>query len=87
MTQGGAKVAETRQMLIELREKAKLSQEDIAYELGISRSFYGHIETGNRNPTYGLAKRIAKIVGGDVDTLFFDVESYRMKPERKRKAS
>ncbi|MBO8168171.1 MAG: helix-turn-helix transcriptional regulator [Thermoanaerobacteraceae bacterium] len=68
-----------REKLIKLREKANLTQEEVARQLGISRSFYGHIETGQRNPTYGLAKKIAKLFNVEVENIFFDAESYRMK--------
>lgn len=69
-----------RLKLIELRENANLTQEDMAERLGISRSFYGHIETGTRNPSYGLARKIANIFGVNVDDVFFDLDCFRMKP-------
>jgi len=68
-----------RARLIELRENRKLTQEEMAELLGISRSFYGHIETATRNPTFGLAKKIAMIFGVPVEEIFFDLEGFRMK--------
>lgn len=68
-----------RYKLIELREKSGLTQEEIAAMVGISRSFYGLIETGLRNPTYGLAKKIAQVFNIDVESLFLDLDSFRMK--------
>lgn len=68
-----------RTKLIELREKRGLTQEEVATMVGISRSFYGLIETGLRNPTYGLAKKIARIFNVDAESLFLDLDSFRMK--------
>lgn len=69
-----------RDKLIKLRESRNLTQDDVASKLGISRSFYGHIETGTRNPSYGLARAIASLLGGQVDDIFFDSDCYRLKP-------
>ncbi|TEB13418.1 helix-turn-helix transcriptional regulator [Pelotomaculum propionicicum] len=69
-----------RQRLIGLREKSGFTQEEVAKKVGVSRSFYGLIETGTRNPTYGLAKKIAEFFEVDVEVLFLDLEGYRMKP-------
>ncbi len=66
-------------ILAELREKNKLTQEDMALKLGISRSYYGHIENGVRNPTYGLAKRIANIFNVKVEEIFFNPDGFRLK--------
>lgn len=35
--------------LRKIREKAELSQEQIAFEAGFSRSYYTEVETGKRN--------------------------------------
>lgn len=68
-----------RQELISLRDKAGLTQENVATEIGISRSSYGHIETGARNPTYFQAKKIAKLFGVVVEEIFFECDCFRMK--------
>lgn len=47
-----------RNKLIEKRNKIKLTQADVAKELDITRAFYDHIETGKRNPTLKLAKKL-----------------------------
>jgi len=75
-----------REKLLKLREGANLTQEIIAKELEISRSFYGHIETGERNPTYGLALRIADFFNVPVEEIFSDLECFRLK-RRGSKAS
>ncbi len=69
-----------RKRLIELRESSQLTQEDMAKMLGISRSFYGHIETGIRNPSYGLARKIADVFDVSVEEIFFDLDCFRLKP-------
>lgn len=68
-----------RKKLIRLRDNKKMTQGTVAETLGISRSFYGHIEKGTRNPSYGLAKRIANLFEVDVGDLFFDQDSFRVK--------
>jgi len=68
-----------RQELINLRVKAGLTQETVASKIGISRSSYGHIETGVRNPTYFQAKQLAKEFGVLVEDIFFECDSFRMK--------
>jgi len=35
--------------LRKIREKAELSQEQVSYEAGFSRSYYTEVETGKRN--------------------------------------
>lgn len=35
--------------LRQIRERKELSQEQIAYQLGFSRSYYAEVETGKRN--------------------------------------
>lgn len=72
-----------RQALIDRRTDKGLTQEALAEKVGISRSFYGLIELGSRNPSYGLAKKIAKVLGVKVDRIFFDSESYRLKQGQK----
>ena len=45
------------------REKAGLSQTDMAKLLNISRPFYNQLENGNRRMDLAVAKRIAAIIG------------------------
>lgn len=40
--------------------------------LNISRSYYGMIESGNRNPTLKLAIKIAEVFGRKVEEIFFE---------------
>ena len=65
-------------MLAEARKKMKLTQEEVAKEIGISRSFYGLIEIGKRRPTYGMAVKLASILNRPINELFFDIEGFKM---------
>ena len=65
-------------MLAEARKKMKLTQEEVAKEIGISRSFYGLIEIGKRRPTYGMARNRASILNRPIDELYFDIEGFKM---------
>jgi len=60
-----------RKKLKELRKKYDLSVKDIANTVGISTSHYYKIEEGIRNPTLKIAKKIAEILGENVDEVFF----------------
>jgi len=68
-----------RAELIKLREENGMTQEQVAESVGVSRSFYGHIETGTRNPSYGLARRISELFNTSIESIFFEVECFRMK--------
>lgn len=68
-----------RRELVAAREQLGLTQVQISSELGISRSYYGLIETGARNPNYGLATRIARKVNKPINSIFFDLDGFKMK--------
>ena len=42
-----------------IRTERELSQEEVAYRVGIDVSYLGQIERGRRNPTIGVLGRIA----------------------------
>lgn len=65
-----------RLRLIKLRKDRGITQQQASETLGITRSFYGMIETGNRNPTLDLAKKIADLFQVDIEELFFDDKSH-----------
>ena len=54
------------------RQEYGLSQKDIADSLGLSLSFYGHIERGSRVPSVPTLVMIANRLGVGVDTLLRD---------------
>jgi putative transcriptional regulator len=61
-----------RKRLKELRKQHSLSVKDIANMAGISISHYYKIEEGIRNPTLMVAKKIAEILGKNMDEIFFE---------------
>lgn len=73
-----------RIQLIETRKKLGLTQADLASATGIHRSYYGLIENGNRNPSLGIAIKIATALKSDIeylfpDEIFFANKCYEMK--------
>lgn len=51
------------------RQKLGMSQEGLAHEAGLDRSYVGRIERGEHNLTFVSLVRIARAVGCDVATL------------------
>ena len=49
-----------REWLKEIRLDKKLTQKETAQLSGISRSYYTHIEQGNKTPTVDTSKKLAK---------------------------
>lgn len=58
---GGRK--QVREYLIEAREKAGLTQQDVANRIGISRQYYQMVETGERQ------KRMDLSLAGDLSAI------------------
>lgn len=57
--------------LKELRERKGLNQQQLAENVGVSREYITMIESGQRNPSVNLAKKIADFFNIEW-TLFFD---------------
>lgn len=55
--------------LKEARDKAKLSQAEVAKSCGISQPAYFDIEHGDRSPSLAVAKRLAKLFDVSLDWL------------------
>lgn len=53
-----------------LRQRQGLSQEALAYEAGIHRTYIGSIERGERNPSLNNIYRIAKVLKVSLPRLF-----------------
>ena len=49
------------------REMKGLLQADVAEKLGVSRSYYGHIESGNREIYFTLAINICRVLDLDMN--------------------
>lgn len=61
-----------RERLVKLRKGRGLTQAQTAKKLGISRTFYGMIENGTRNPTLLLAAQIAEFYGTTMEKIFLE---------------
>lgn len=46
----------------EAREQRKLSQEEVAKEVGISVTYYAGIERGEENPTYAVIESLCIVL-------------------------
>jgi transcriptional regulator with XRE-family HTH domain len=58
-----------RAFLISKRKALGMSQRDVAKALGISQSYYAHIERGSRDPGFRLAIKIADFFSFNVRIL------------------
>ena len=54
----------------ELRETKGLSQEELAFKVGVHRTYLGGIERGERNPSLKNIDLIAKALGVSLAELF-----------------
>ena len=52
-----------------LREKAKLSQAELAERAGISASWMSRIESGDYDPSWGNMRQVAQGLGVSMETL------------------
>lgn len=50
------------QRIRQLRVKLDLTQEDLAFKVGVDRSYMGFIERGEKNPTLTTLMKIAKVL-------------------------
>lgn len=81
--------------ITELREEAKLTQEELADKIGITRAALSHYEKNRREPDYETLKKIADYFNVSTDwllgrsplrNLFFDnsnIESIEIRKSRK----
>ena len=57
--------------LLQVKRKSKrLTQQEVARIVGVSRQYYNEIESGKRSPSVQLAKNIGRVLGVDW-TIFF----------------
>lgn len=54
----------------ELRTRKKMSQQELANQVGIKQSTVSLYETGARTPDLRTAKKMADVLGVSIDTLF-----------------
>lgn len=53
-----------------LREKRKMTLEDLEFEAGVNKNYLSDLERGNRNPTLKILTRIASAFGITLEELF-----------------
>lgn len=52
------------------RERACLSQDQLASAVGVTQRYIGFIEAGDRTPSLKVAKKIADVLNSTVDDIF-----------------
>ena len=57
-------------MIPELRKKSKLSQEELAYAVGVTRQTITSIEVGKYTASLALAYKIARYFGKTIEEVF-----------------
>ncbi len=63
--------------LKEIRNNKKMTYQQVADEIGISKEYYWMIENGKRRITYELAVKIAQVFKSSPDFIFLDNELTR----------
>ena len=51
------------------RHKKGLTQEDVAFKVGISRAYMGYIEQGRNVPSLEVLQKVAKAIGAKLSDL------------------
>jgi transcriptional regulator with XRE-family HTH domain len=76
-----------------LRERAEISQEELAFRAGLDRTYVSGIERGRRNPSLKSMQRVAAELDISLDQVFIlarklaEKETEAPKPRRVCKAS
>lgn len=63
-------MASARRWMVELREEKFGTQEELAKSVGISRNYVSELESGTKDPSVPMAKKLASVLGCDW-TLFY----------------
>lgn len=63
------------QNVVMKRKERSLSQEQLALDVGIQRSYMSGIERGTRNPTLAVVEKIADALGTEVVDLLRPAEN------------
>lgn len=75
-----------------LRERAELSQEELAFRAGLDRTYVSGIERGRRNPSLNSMQRVAAQLDLSLDQVFVlarelaDRDSEHSRPKAERPA-
>lgn len=62
-------MATINEVLRNAREKAELTQQELALKAGVSRAYYADVERGRYNPSLSLLVRLSKILKIDLNFL------------------
>ncbi|RJQ35785.1 XRE family transcriptional regulator [Candidatus Microgenomates bacterium] len=57
----------------ELRKKLNMTQEDLAFKVGVDRSYMGFVERGEKNPTLDKLIKISQSLKVSLSELFQSV--------------
>lgn len=68
----------------ELRTKQKMTQDDLAERLFVTRQTVSNYETGKSRPDVEMLVKISEVLGTDIQRLIYGPEKNRLMPERKR---
>ena len=77
----------SQELLKLLRKEKGLNQEDVANEIGVSRSQYSNIEIGNANPSIEVLIKLLKLLGVSFEELYGLVQSKRLLKLKKEKVA
>lgn len=58
------------QKIKQLRAKLDMTQEELAFKVGVDRSYMGFVERGERNPTLTILIKLAKSLKISIKELF-----------------
>ena len=53
-----------------MRKQLEMTQEDLAFQVGVDRSYIGFVERGEKNPTLSKLTKIAKSLKVSLSGLF-----------------
>ena len=59
-----------------LRQRRKMSQEDLALDAGVNKNYLSDLERGSRNPTVKVLEKISIALGITLEELFKGIESF-----------
>jgi transcriptional regulator with XRE-family HTH domain len=68
------------EVIRELRKEKRFSQEDVAYESGLDRSFISLLETGRQQPSLITIFQLAKALGVSPAQIMVSVEEKLQSP-------